>query len=518
MPSEDDRKRLSSATSFTAATMPVAVERAGSPEEVVLEENEQLSSQSKTPKDEVDVERVIRSFEKELDALTKSWEELEASMPQKNLGREDTPTKLPPSYTTFSTASKAPYSVKDPPPSAERYSPLRNYVNRSTPARKKEASSSKASYQSSTFQSEPPPAPVETPYPSSYATPNRYRRQAPTPAQRRMDPKDDDVLLKLRQALDKQERLIQTLHEENQSLRDQLSTHSRLGSQRETLFPASDGEQDPDPIDVRYTNTSSRQDFQHGSQSRQSEPMGGSQSRQSEPMGGRPQYPEPIDTHYASTGRSQDVQHDNPSGQSEPMGAPHNASTRNQQDFRAESRPRRSKPIDARYAGSTSEQDFQPESRNRRSEPVDARYNSTSSQEDFQPESRPRRSEPIDTRYAHTSTSEDFQGDRQSRRYVEPNGRRPSSSSAYRTSPMSTPVRDIPSPPRRIQTTTIPEDSVYASFPKDYEMEEFSRGTRFVAKLAMLMRVEIGQHAPLSVIIDRHWDELFDATTNTPLI
>lgn len=347
-----------SSSSYSAATMPVTVGTEDSPDEVELDENQQWRSTKKMSKEEVDVATVIKSFHEELDALTKNWEEWETNMAQHKTIGESTPFKKRPSYATYTTASKAPYSVKDPPPSAERLSPLRNYVNRSTPARRKGSSSSRASHHSSTLHSEPPPAPVQTPFPPSYATPNRFR--AP-PVERRMDPQDD-TLVKLRQALDNQEKLIQQLQEENESLREQLTNHSRLGNDRERLFPTSSSLQ-PEPMDPRYTS----------------------------------------------------------------------------------------------------------------------------------------------------STREDFHHESQSRRYEEPNGRRPSSTtSTYRSSRMSTPARNIPSPPKRIHTTTT-------SIPEEHDgLEEFTPGTRFVAKLATLMRLEMGHHAPLSVILDRYWEELFDPSTNTP--
>jgi hypothetical protein len=38
--------------------------------------------------------------------------------------------------------------------------------------------------------------------------------------------------------------------------------------------------------------------------------------------------------------------------------------------------------------------------------------------------------------------------------------------------------------------------------------QEFTPGTKFVAELARLMRMENGHHAPLSVMLDKHWDRL----------
>jgi hypothetical protein len=38
--------------------------------------------------------------------------------------------------------------------------------------------------------------------------------------------------------------------------------------------------------------------------------------------------------------------------------------------------------------------------------------------------------------------------------------------------------------------------------------EGFTPGTRLVAELAMLTKMEKGHHAPLSLILDKHWDQL----------
>jgi hypothetical protein len=42
----------------------------------------------------------------------------------------------------------------------------------------------------------------------------------------------------------------------------------------------------------------------------------------------------------------------------------------------------------------------------------------------------------------------------------------------------------------------------------DGETNGFTPGTKFVAELARLMKLEEGHHAPLSVILDKHWDRL----------
>jgi len=40
----------------------------------------------------------------------------------------------------------------------------------------------------------------------------------------------------------------------------------------------------------------------------------------------------------------------------------------------------------------------------------------------------------------------------------------------------------------------------------------YSPGTQIVAELATIYDIELGQHAPLSLIIDEHWDRLVEAT------
>jgi hypothetical protein len=74
----------------------------------------------------------------------------------------------------------------------------------------------------------------------------------------------------------------------------------------------------------------------------------------------------------------------------------------------------------------------------------------------------------------------------------EPMGRTPmSASSTFRTSP-----RTPGGPPNRIDLL-----SSQAGDP-------FSPGTKFVVELARLLKMDKGHHAPLSVILDKHWDEL----------
>jgi hypothetical protein len=87
----------------------------------------------------------------------------------------------------------------------------------------------------------------------------------------------------------------------------------------------------------------------------------------------------------------------------------------------------------------------------------------------------------------------------------EPDGRRNPSAdslgqipSPYRTqtSYLTTPSRPRDRPPRHIQT--VHHDT----------MDGFTPGTLFVAELATLMKIENAHYAPLSVIIDKHWDQL----------
>jgi hypothetical protein len=74
----------------------------------------------------------------------------------------------------------------------------------------------------------------------------------------------------------------------------------------------------------------------------------------------------------------------------------------------------------------------------------------------------------------------------------EPMGRTPmSASSTFRTSP-HTPR----GPPNRIDLLSSPAG------------DPFSPGTKFVAELARLLKMEDGHHAPLSLILDKHWDQL----------
>jgi hypothetical protein len=71
---------------------------------------------------------------------------------------------------------------------------------------------------------------------------------------------------------------------------------------------------------------------------------------------------------------------------------------------------------------------------------------------------------------------------------------------------------------RSTQLSTPPRDNDYqddfdtlhrrqADVLVEHELE-FTPGTRFVAELARLMKMEHGHHAPLSVMLDKHWDRL----------
>ena len=80
----------------------------------------------------------------------------------------------------------------------------------------------------------------------------------------------------------------------------------------------------------------------------------------------------------------------------------------------------------------------------------------------------------------------------------DPRGRLNAASSvasSFRTYPSPGRIR---SPPRRIHTGSV----------TTFGESAFSPGTCFVGELARLMQMEKGHHAPLSMIIDKHWDQL----------
>jgi hypothetical protein len=72
-----------------------------------------------------------------------------------------------------------------------------------------------------------------------------------------------------------------------------------------------------------------------------------------------------------------------------------------------------------------------------------------------------------------------------------------SANRTFRSTQLSTPPRDDDDvvPSRRFDV--IPEDN-----------DDFTPGTKFVAELARLMKIENGHHAPLSVVLDKHWHKL----------
>ena len=122
--------------------------------------------------------------------------------------------------------------------------------------------------------------------------------------------------------------------------------------------------------------------------------------------------------------------------------------------------------------------------------------------------------------------------DHRPREAYEPVGRRPVDTSqhddvsSYRPSPMSTPARNPASPPKRVhissghgrsgasrqsrheqtRTTTLVDPEMRTE--EVWVTEGLSRGTRFVAKLSTLMDVQPGEQTPMSVLVDKHWDEL----------
>jgi hypothetical protein len=172
------------------------------------------------------VENVITSFNEELDNFTKSFDEMASSIKK---------SAATPSYSRtpiyhFSTAKKTtPSRLRDPPPSADRHTPLRNYAN-STPSRQRVSSS--PSYTPAE------PAPVNTPpfIQSPMPTPNPRRQDQSTRRQAQPPPVEldlnvapndwEEALNKMRQTLQDQEKRIQELEQENQVLRAQLQDDS----------------------------------------------------------------------------------------------------------------------------------------------------------------------------------------------------------------------------------------------------------------------------------------------------
>jgi hypothetical protein len=377
------------------------------------------------------IEHVIKSFNEELENMTKSFDDLLSSQQQQRIPSIETttPYSRPQSrsqsqYSSCSTAKKPP-RVTDPPPSADRVSPLRNNGN-STPSRRKPPLSSYT-------PAEPPPPPVETPV--LFPTPNRRRRDDTstssryTSSRRPSTPQDlqfslapppdwEEALHKMRQLTKEQDKLIETLERENDRLRMQLD-------QRSNYPPEQTKEQDRLLIEtLERDNDKLRRRLDQRS------------NYLPEPS---PPPPPP---------RTERVYREDVAAADQYLAGPY------REDFAAARR-------------------------------------------DEQPGSAPRRRT---DRFLHRE---------------EPNGRvhvPASTSSTYRTTPLSTPVRNsnsnpnsnpnsnLRSPPRRIHTT-IPSQM---RIPE----EGFTPGTRFVSQLAYLMKMEQGHHAPLSVILDRHWDHL----------
>mmetsp|Transcript_11081 Transcript_11081/g.26743 ORF Transcript_11081/g.26743 Transcript_11081/m.26743 type:complete len:522 (+) Transcript_11081:53-1618(+) len=461
------------------------------------------------PYEDVDVDAILHSFQDELEALNNRWKKVESHIslayahgrsiandgtPSRNRGtpissrtaNSNTPSRqskenlnmstfntttksnkttndnqyetprLIPTYTTYTTDSKAPYSIKDPPPSAERFSPLRNYVDRSTPARKEKGESSVRSYGTRPSVETPaePPAPVETPHPASYATPNRERRERQP--RTGMDPQDD-ILSQLKAALEAQERQVRSLEFENQSLKEKLHDQSETGRDR-LLFASEFG-----------SITSNLQ----------------------------------LDLDENAAGTTTTNVKYTPPPQAPPPPAPIDPRRENEYGLQNEGYRGHHRTMDSSGI----------------------------------PPTVPRR-EGDDSGYGIPPNDDRRQG-------YEPLGRRPvdpshDDVSSYRPTPMSTPARNPTSPPKRVHissaqaggarnhhrsqhhtettnlgaraqhqtvTTTlgtraIPEEELWVS-------EGLSRGTRFVAKLSGLMDVQQpGHQAPMSVLVDKHWDEL----------
>lgn len=387
-------------------------------------DNLAMSRQSSVP-----VDNVINSFHLELDNLSKSIEDmLSPSAHAAGAGNmynsyNDKGNGTPYSRSTrgFSTAKKEPLRVKDPPPSAERFSPLRKHGN-STPARRQQNYSSSSGFFS---PAEPPPAPVDTPalYGTPNATPSRRSGRNESSSRRfntdRMspvlEPQDlrfdssqpntegsgwQEALNKMRTTLQEQEKRIKELEKENEALKEQVSE-----------FRADGG-------------------------------LGNNRNN--------------------SNGHYNDNNNENYYRSADPLSA-RNDSRSNASNAGHFASRQRSKPP------KTFREDF-------------------SAYGDDWGTRTPRRNADVET-------------NNKSYHREEPCGRRPASTtSTYRTTPLSTPARTIRSPPRRIHTTANP-DMVISE-------EAFTPGTKFVADLARLMKMEKGHHAPLSVILDKHWDQL----------
>ena len=152
------------------------------------------------------VGNVIKSFNEEIDILSKTWEDWEAHTNELSESFETTPRRPRKEHTaTYATTIEEPNNLKDPPPTRSK---LRGV---GTPA-------------------EPPPEPVRTPFPPMYATPNLHRTRVER--SNSVEP-PDDLLGKMRRALDDQERIIQKLQEENDMLREKLRTQSSRARREE---------------------------------------------------------------------------------------------------------------------------------------------------------------------------------------------------------------------------------------------------------------------------------------------
>ena len=187
------------------------------------------------------IEQVIDTFHKELDNLTKSFDDMLSHQENESKKFSATTPQYQPKYASYSSTKRTPSRVyKDPPPSAERFSPLRNFANTSTPARRTPA----PAYAYSPAQ--PPPAPVETPAylrrPS--ATTNRYGGRDTHERSSSVDEPNnysftlapggwEDALDKMRKTLNEQERAIIELKRENEMLRRKLKENEDFSTYRD---------------------------------------------------------------------------------------------------------------------------------------------------------------------------------------------------------------------------------------------------------------------------------------------
>ena len=254
------------------------------------------------------VDLVIDSFNHELEILTKSLDDvlsIQARPPRSSPDENSSYINRSASHYSFSSAKKPPIKyVKDPPPSADKVSPLRNYVD-ATPVRPP----SKQRPMSISTPAEPPPAPVQTPgfpsYSAPAATPNRHReeyaRRSPTdPIDREVsDPKVEDwedALEKMRKTLSAQEERIRMLERENRELRKELKDRQTREEPPRSYGHERPFREDPSPYrepHPRNNNLEEASSIAHGTYSIREEPKGRRPTSSSGSITFRSQYSTP---------------------------------------------------------------------------------------------------------------------------------------------------------------------------------------------------------------------------------